>query len=417
MEGSICLCPEIKSAVIFGTSRPQVGLLVDPKPGRIIDPTDAAALEAYKDEIWPFIAKAHSTAPGFARIFREMIVLTEPSRPLPLTAKGTVVRKMALTLYAKEVDEVYDNRDPDAAIAGMNECILPPKSWYGDDLLQWLSEQASQVQNSKTFDLQLDLFAQGFDSLGALFLRNRIFGAMCASALDAVRTTAAQVTQHIVYEFPILAQLSKVLSDLIRTSGAAQVNGARGSAAEIEKQIDNYAKGMKIRDSRAAPTFIPENAIVLITGSTGNIGSFLLSDLLASPLVRRVYALNRFSNNATTSHSRQQVAFKERGLDVSLLESSKCRFLEADMSQEKFGLSTVVYQELVNSVTAIIHNAWRLDFNLLLSSFAPNLKATRGLIDFANAALYSPRIVFISSVASVQSWDKKTWSVFGDALH
>lgn len=63
--------------------------------------------------------------------------------------------------------------------------------------------------------------------------------------------------------------------------------------------------------------------------------------------------------------------------------------------------------KLVDSVTAIIHNAWRLDFNLPVSSFAPNLKATCALINLSNAAPHSPRVLFISSVASGQSWNKE----------
>lgn len=52
MQDLICLSPAVKFAVIFGTGYPQVGLLVEPTPGRVIDLTDKAAIEAYKDEIW-----------------------------------------------------------------------------------------------------------------------------------------------------------------------------------------------------------------------------------------------------------------------------------------------------------------------------------------------------------------------------
>lgn len=56
----------------------------------------------------------------------------------------------------------------------------------------------------------------------------------------------------------------------------------------------------------------------------------------------------------------------------------------------------------------IIHNAWRLDFNLSLSSFEPNMRGTRNLIDFALASPHANqfRFVFTSSVGTTQSWDK-----------
>lgn len=58
----------------------------------------------------------------------------------------------------------------------------------------------------------------------------------------------------------------------------------------------------------------------------------------------------------------------------------------------------------------IIHNAWRVDFNLTLPSFEDCIRATRNLI---NLGLASPekedlRFLFTSSVASVQRWDNST---------
>ena len=57
-------------------------------------------------------------------------------------------------------------------------------------------------------------------------------------------------------------------------------------------------------------------------------------------------------------------------------------------------------------MTTIIHNAWRLDFNLSLASFEPNVKATRNLVDLALDSHYSSslRFVFTSSVSTAQSW-------------
>jgi len=55
----------------------------------------------------------------------------------------------------------------------------------------------------------------------------------------------------------------------------------------------------------------------------------------------------------------------------------------------------------------IIHNAWRVDFNLSLASFEPNIHSTRNLIDLALASPYTStlRFLFTSSVSSAQGWD------------
>ncbi|KAG6863133.1 nonribosomal peptide synthetase, partial [Termitomyces sp. T159_Od127] len=59
-----------------------------------------------------------------------------------------------------------------------------------------------------------------------------------------------------------------------------------------------------------------------------------------------------------------------------------------------------------DSVNVIIHNAWRLDFNLSLTSFEQNIQGTRRLIDLARSGPHPElvRFIFTSSVASAQAW-------------
>jgi len=63
---------------------------------------------------------------------------------------------------------------------------------------------------------------------------------------------------------------------------------------------------------------------------------------------------------------------------------------------------------LRSEVTTIIHNAWRLDFNLGLSSFEQNVQGTRNLINFARFCHYAfhVKILFTSSISSSYSWDQ-----------
>lgn len=58
----------------------------------------------------------------------------------------------------------------------------------------------------------------------------------------------------------------------------------------------------------------------------------------------------------------------------------------------------------------IIHNAWRLDFNLSLSSFTPQIASVATLAHLAlrSPHQHPPRILFTSSVATVSSWSLPT---------
>ena len=55
----------------------------------------------------PFVEEANLIAPTFARIFKEMIIITDPSKPLPRAAKSTVMRKLAIAAYQKEIDDLW----------------------------------------------------------------------------------------------------------------------------------------------------------------------------------------------------------------------------------------------------------------------------------------------------------------------
>jgi long-subunit acyl-CoA synthetase (AMP-forming) len=103
-EGTLLAHPAVQGAVMFGRERNQAGLLVEPAEHHAFDPAaDEKALVAFRNEIWPAVEEANRMAPAFARIFKEMILVTSPSKPLPRAAKGTVNRKAAVVLYDEEI--------------------------------------------------------------------------------------------------------------------------------------------------------------------------------------------------------------------------------------------------------------------------------------------------------------------------
>lgn len=61
-----------------------------------------------------------------------------------------------------------------------------------------------------------------------------------------------------------------------------------------------------------------------------------------------------------------------------------------------------------SSVDIIIHNAWRLDFNISLFAFESHIRSTRNLVDFAlsSGKLSHPRLLFMSSIETARCWDK-----------
>lgn len=48
--------------------------------------------------------RANAEAPAFGRVFKEMIIVTNPGRPMARAPKGTPVRKLATKQYEKEIE-------------------------------------------------------------------------------------------------------------------------------------------------------------------------------------------------------------------------------------------------------------------------------------------------------------------------
>ncbi|KAF9538743.1 hypothetical protein CPC08DRAFT_807208, partial [Agrocybe pediades] len=140
-------------------------------------------------------------------------------------------------------------------------------------------------------------------------------------------------------------------------------------------------------------------------------GSYLLSELIYNAKVSRVYALNRPSKAAgvSTLAERQAKSLVERGLESDvILGSDKLVLFEANLSLPDFGLPKDVHQQMLSSVTHIVHNAWPVDFNLSLASFESSIRGLHNLVNFALSSPHSvsPTLVFTSSIGVLRNLDR-----------
>ncbi|OSC97571.1 acetyl-CoA synthetase-like protein [Trametes coccinea BRFM310] len=107
IEGMLVHDPRIASALMFGRSRIEPGVLIEPANGIHINPEDKQQLEEYIDSIWPTVEKVNARFPAYANIKRNMIVVTSPKKPLEYTPKGTPRRGVCLKLYGDEIEDLY----------------------------------------------------------------------------------------------------------------------------------------------------------------------------------------------------------------------------------------------------------------------------------------------------------------------
>lgn len=132
----------------------------------------------------------------------------------------------------------------------------------------------------------------------------------------------------------------------------AKILGRKHTAASGFQPL--YASSNSL-DNDAKLLFEPPPAmVVLLTGSTGNLGAYLLHMMLeAHSGFSKVYCLNRSAN----AREKQREAQKSRGLPT-YLGDDRVQFIQADFGAYELGLSEDIYMKLLGEVSLIIHNAW-----------------------------------------------------------
>jgi hypothetical protein len=118
------------------------------------------------------------------------------------------------------------------------------------------------------------------------------------------------------------------------------------TSAQMLALVARYSANLPSRTSSTSTGVPFTGHIVLLTGSTGCLGSSVLEALVALPSVRKIFALNRHSAFGRIVQDRQRRALIARGLDGSIAYSDRVVLLEGDVSSTHFGLSKEIIDEV-----------------------------------------------------------------------
>lgn len=379
LELAVANDARVREAVAFGDGRFNVGLIVE--AAIAVDVGDRTQVAGFVNAIWPAVEAGNELTDAHAKVVAKsmIIVTTAVHKALARTDKGSLIRSVIVQAFAGEIEEAYQRSEED-------EVDEMPAA-QGDGIRAWLRGLVAGVLRlaDAEWSDQDDVFELGMDSLQAVVLRRKISAGISKSGGDG-----AGLRSDFIFAFPTLAQMLRVL-----TCGAdTAVAGSR----------EDRIKAMALKYTTSVSALQPAGgAVVLLTGSTGSLGSFLLAQLAALPHVARVICLNR--RGGGNLPQRQKRALERGGIVIPPPHWAKVAVHEADLKAADFGLPAAVYDSL-KAVTHIVHNAWPMDFHRSLESFEPHFQATHNLIALALAAHAAdcrniPRILFTSSVAVV----------------
>ncbi len=201
------------------------------------------------------------------------------------------------------------------------------------------------------------------------------------------------VYQKVMIALASGTQLEQLPKPLPKETPAHEIRDVAAHEEEANKYLSKHISGF------AAPIALSseerpsdalrdgQDAVILITGGTGSLGSHTVANFAENPAVKTVVSINRKSSIPVME--RQAEAFSLRGIELSASAQRKLRVLETETFKPQLGLPADEYTWLVHNVTHIVHNAWPMSGTRPIKAFEPQFQALRKLLDLArNVADY-----------------------------
>ncbi|KAK4212615.1 hypothetical protein QBC37DRAFT_424658 [Rhypophila decipiens] len=387
--------PKVKGAIVVGSDKFMPALIIEP----VEQPKDEKETKAFIDDVWPVVVKANKETVAHGQIGRQFIMLSDPKKPFLRAGKGTIQRKGTIRMYKDEIDKFY------AQEGGVTHPVAPKLDLTSRNSLTESIQSLFEISlNAPKLDPDTDFFSAGVDSMQVINASRLIRKGLEACG---IYVESSAVATRVIYGNPTPRRLAFYLFSVVRKGSQDLSNGPAADSGENEIETGQEQDAMRFLLDKYTQDFPPPNPnkpapldadqTVLITGTTGALGSYLLDQCITSPRVKKIICLNR----RTEAHPRQAKSNALRGLSTDF---SKVKFLHADLGRSDLGLEKVMYDRLLTQVDRVIHNQWPVNFNMPVESFEPHIHGVRNLADFSNKAAKRVPIIFISSIASVDKW-------------
>ncbi|GLA21562.1 putative NRPS-like protein biosynthetic cluster [Aspergillus niger] len=353
--------PLVHSAIIAGQGQFQASLLVEPDWNKWDEGQSARELI---EAIWPIVQQANKIGPAHGRILKSKIAVASQKKPFKKTAKGSTQRHHVYRDYAEDIAALYSAAD---------------------------SEQTAEIPKDTALHSMIGVLQKAVKS-----------------RLPEADTTAISTQQ--IYAHSTIKELASFLVGMLD----GETNGHADNMPRKEKintMVRKYTDGLPLQQIDLRPR--EGGHTVLLTGSTGSLGCYILDAILNDPATVKVYCMNR----SVDAESRQQISFLEKGLEWCPRRQKRVEFLFASFGQERMGLGEAKYEELIKSVDTIVHNAWKVDFNHSLSSFEDvHIRGVRNMVEFSLRSQHHAHLHFVSSISTVGAWSAKNGKLIPETL-
>ncbi|KAL8861119.1 MAG: hypothetical protein Q9178_002333 [Gyalolechia marmorata] len=390
MEELLAQDYRIKRAVVFGNGQFEVGVLIEPAAAITCSEAD------FVESIWPTVLDANDKVDQHAVVSTKVAILVKPSaKGIPLSDKGFPQRKDVYSVFESEIKSVYGRMEESTSSTFVQDLDQHDLRESLREIVQSCLPKRIKPETWKDGD---DFVQLGIDSLQATRLRRILDHSVRRSKFGIAYPEGLAL--DFVYTHSSITGLIQALRHPKSTNQDASIRLRlmRDLTDKYSFNASGVSKGRKYT--------------IVLTGGTGNLGSYLLPLLTELSHVSLVISLVRSQSESSANQSlsgamaAQKKALERRGISLSRRAWSKVKVLSWQPGEDHLGLKDEDYDQIVSTVTHIFHGAWPMDFRMRLSSFENQVKALHDLIELGRLAhrqspAVRPRIILASSIAVV----------------
>lgn len=161
IESSLRSDPAIDEAIVFGASRPTLGVLIIP----------SALPQVDQNAISKAVRELNKISASHQEILEQMIVILPADSTFPKASKGTVLRPKALDKFRDVIEEVYSHLESGRARGDAGDLIV-----RDDDLTEYVRNAVKHGLPNSEDEIHDDddLFVVGVTSLKASQIRGML---------------------------------------------------------------------------------------------------------------------------------------------------------------------------------------------------------------------------------------------------
>lgn len=363
----------VEDAYVFGSGRPSLGVVLYHSS----DYTKGDFLEA----VWSPLDEINARNSSLSRIARSMVIALRADDPdlLPQTSsKGTKLRRQTDEKLSSLIDDVYLKTN------------LPQQTQAFTSVKHVTSTVQECIERVVGYSVQpdTDLYQQGVDSLACIQIRKSL-------QEDIGTRDGLPLPMNVVYDQGTVLRLAAFLSG-VKEEGY----GSRTLKSDATKMLE-HSDTYKVRIEASGAKRVGKEFCIVVTGTTGFLGAYILNALRSFPDVVKIYCLVRASAPSEAQKRIERVIRTHgwAGLDDTNSQGIHC--LPFDMTNGALELADGYREEILRDSTHFIHASWAVNFNVKLDSFTDQLAGTRDLIELSTKA--GAKFTFVSSTAAARS--------------